>query len=365
MAVVASRAYRITERRIELRTGVVFRSHRHLPLDRIESVDTAQPIIPRLLGLAEVRVEAVSQGGSELKLRYLSEPDAERLRDELAALRRAVAVAEPADAEDTSHEEIAHVELRDILIAYLVVPAIVLVPLAAIPLAIVVFASGELSTLFVALPSAVLAGTPLVVGVERVWDFRLEDAGDTLVIRRGLLNLNTQRIVTGRVQAVRVDQPALWRPFGLFRVVVDVAGYRGSSRDAAAATNLLLPVARAETVRDVLTRIEVRTDLDALDFQPLPERAKWRSPLRWRYYLAAWTETHTVCRSGWIWRRTAVVPHAKLQSIRLTQGPWQRRLDLCTLHLDTAGARIKAAAEHRDVADTARLARQSRQRVAS
>jgi putative membrane protein len=352
------RAYRITEQQIELRTGVVFRSHRHLPLDRIESVDTAQPIIPRLLGLAEIRVEAVSQGDSELKLRYLSEPAAVLLRDELTARRTRRARRAPETVEAT--EPIVRVEPRELAIAYLLLPAALAVPIMLVPLAALVVTGESIVAVLVVLPSAAVGAFPLLVGVERLWDFRLEDAGDTLVVRRGLLNLTTQRIVTGRIQAVRIDQPLLWRPWKRFRVVVDVAGYRGQRDQEGAAAATLLPVATAEVVRTMLTRIEIRTDLDTLEFKSAPGRAKWRSPLRWRFYQVAWTDSHAVCRSGRFWRRTAVVPHAKLQSVRLTQGPWQRRLMLCTLHLDTAGARIKARAEHRDVVDAVRLAKQSR-----
>ena len=46
---------------------------------------------------------------------------------------------------------------------------------------------------------------------------------------------------------------------------------------------------------------------------------------------------------------TDVVPLAKIQSLRLTSGPWQRRLGLATVHAETAGRRLSgAAAAHRD-----------------
>jgi putative membrane protein len=47
---------------------------------------------------------------------------------------------------------------------------------------------------------------------------------------------------------------------------------------------------------------------------------------------------------------TEVVPLAKVQSLRLTSGPWQQRLGLATLHADTAGRRLPGAkAHHRDL----------------
>jgi putative membrane protein len=36
------------------------------------------------------------------------------------------------------------------------------------------------------------------------------------------------------------------------------------------------------------------------------------------------------------------VPLAKAQSVRMVQGPWQRRLGLATVHLDAAGRHVRA-----------------------
>ena len=192
--------------------------------------------------------------------------------------------------------------------------------------------------------------------LERLWGFQVEDAGDALVLHRGLLNLSTQRIATGRVQALRIDQPPLWRLLRRFRVVVDVAGYRGATGQQAASVATLLPVAPEDVVRHLVGRLEVHSDLAALRFEPPPRSARLRS-LRWRSFGLTWTATHAIVRSGVLWRRTAVVPRQRLQSARATQGPWQRRLGLATLHLDTAGSRVHAAAAHRAVAEAAGLAR--------
>jgi putative membrane protein len=45
---------------------------------------------------------------------------------------------------------------------------------------------------------------------------------------------------------------------------------------------------------------------------------------------------------GRLRRETTWVPLAKAQSVRLVQGPLQRRLGLATVHLDAAGRRVRA-----------------------
>ena len=351
--------YRLTPDRIELKTGILFRSSRSLPYERIESVDTAQPFIPRVFGLAEVRVEAISKQGSELRLRYLTLADADRLRLELIGRRRSGTSQQP--ALDTETTPIVRVPANELVKGYLTIPALAAAAVS-IPVLVVVGIVGGAAqagvVVLVGLLSALGFVIPALLRVEHLWDFRIDDAGDALVIHRGLLNLNTQRIVTGRVQALRIDQPLLWRPYKRFRVVVDVAGYRGAKNDAAALSANVLPIAPYEAVRYLLYRLEARVDLSALPFEPVPHRARWRS-LRSRSFRAVWTDTHAVVQSGVLWRRTSVVPHGRLQSARVTQGPWQRRLRLATVRLDTAGSHVKAAALHRDEREAVVLANQS------
>ena len=58
-----------------------------------------------------------------------------------------------------------------------------------------------------------------------------------------------------------------------------------------------------------------------------------------------------VTRRGRFRRETDVVLHERVQSVRLTQGPLQRRLGLATVHLDTSPGPVHATAAHRPAAE--------------
>jgi putative membrane protein len=47
-------------------------------------------------------------------------------------------------------------------------------------------------------------------------------------------------------------------------------------------------------------------------------------------------------------RRTHVVPHARVQSLQLRQGPWQRRFGLADLQVDSPPGPVRVRARHRD-----------------
>ena len=63
--------------------------------------------------------------------------------------------------------------------------------------------------------------------------------------------------------------------------------------------------------------------------------ARWSTRSRGAVSAAGADDRVFVARRGRLRRETDIVPHEKVQSARLTQGPLQRRLGLATVHLDT------------------------------
>jgi putative membrane protein len=58
--------------------------------------------------------------------------------------------------------------------------------------------------------------------------------------------------------------------------------------------------------------------------------------------------------SGRLRRVTCWVPLEKVQSLRHVQGPVQRRLNLASVHVDTAGRTVHATLRDRDAAEAKR-----------
>ncbi len=196
-----STVYRIGPDELELRTGIVFRSHRRVPIARVESVDVARPIVPRMLGLAQVRVESVSQGKTEVRLSYLEEQGAAAVRDELAARQRpAVATTEgAAPAPATTGRPIVQIPTGELLLAIVgarVVPAALL--LLPVTLVVAVFAgAAALGVLGVGAVMLVVLAVTAIAEAEKLYGFTLGESDDGMHIRRGLLNELHQRVAAG------------------------------------------------------------------------------------------------------------------------------------------------------------------------
>lgn len=188
-------------------------------------------------------------------------------------------------------------------------------------------------------------------------DYRLTvaDAADGLRLRAGLVETSAETIPRGRIQAIRMVEPLAWRPCGWCRLEVDVANQKSKGRqdrNQSRAARALLPVGTREQAALLLARVFPDLPDERL---PAPARARWKSPLRFRFLAWAANERYAVTTSGRLQRVTVWVPLEKVQSIRLVEGPVQRRLRLASIHLDTAGRRVHAVLRDRDRAEGARL----------
>jgi putative membrane protein len=205
------------------------------------------------------------------------------------------------------------------------------------------------------------------------YGFTVSAAPGGLRVQRGLLDRRSSTVLPGRVQGIAVFEPVLWRLPRWVRVEVDVAGHAASADDStgeSAAT--VVPIGARRMADAVVARVLPGVDVAAIAVTPAPSRARWVSPLGWRYLAAGADDRAVLTRAGWVVRRTDVVPHAKIQSVRIRQGPLQRRLGLADVVIDSPPGPVHAQAKHRPAQSArafafAQLARaqQARQRASS
>ena len=352
----------IDDEELRIETGAIFKKSKKIPFERLQSVDIIQPLAARIFGLAELRLEA-GAGDSTTKLRYLTRSQASRLRDYLLAR----AHGEQASIDAAGHAEDAsrYTDLGttdkplvtvtpDRLVLGLILSSewlvtatmLIIALVATIVFDVVRFALGAL------IPLAFGVVTMVSRRVIGMFNFTLAESPRGLRITRGLTNLTSQSVPISRIQGVRIARPLLWKRKGWYRVDVDVVGYGqsdGEDNDNQA-TSVLLPVATAEEVDLVLSRVLPGFDLDQIELHPVPRRARW---LRWfdfwtlRY---GWDDRALITENGWMTHQRNIVPHAKTQSVRIEQGPLQRRLGLADVHVDTPKGPVNAVAHQLDAA---------------
>ena len=263
--------YRVTDERVELRSGLLFRSSRSVPRDRIRTVDLTAGPVHRVFGLSVLKVgtgqrtEGTEQG--ELALDAVSATEADGLRRRLLE-RAGETVPVPVAAAD---QTIARLDWAWLRYAPLTVSSLVAVGAVA-------GAGGQLAGELGVDPSEVpaldgagaqLNAAPLWLGVlvfavlvlavallgsvalfvEAWWGFRLaREPGGTLRVRRGLLTTRSVSLEEARVRGVELTEPLLLRAGRGARLTAVATGLGGTGQGEGRGT-LLPPAPRAAAHR--------------------------------------------------------------------------------------------------------------------
>lgn len=356
-----------TELRVE--SGWISRRSRRISYSRLQSVDVMQPLAPRLLGLAEVRIDAGANDST--KLRYLSRKRAYELRDFLMLRAHGAQVS--------VHE--ARAQTSDPLFSDVSATDKVVVTVQPHELLLGAFVSHDLLSLLIGfgMPFAVVwgisrvfhqpmegilpvvavaSGLPLLLSIGQYFarrvaaqfNFTLAQTQAGLRITRGLTNLTSQTVPRHRIQSVRLSQPLFWRPLRRYRVDLEVLGLGEATTHESSSnvSTLLLPIGSQAQVDAALGAVWPGLSLASIRFAGSPRRARLLDPLAYSWNAWGLDDEVVVTRRGWLTRHQSIVPHARLQSVAAHQGPVERLFGLANVTFHTTGLLHTHAVIHVD-----------------
>jgi putative membrane protein len=214
-----------------IETGLIRRQSRRFPLSQVQAIDVVQTGLARALGLAELRLRMAGADSSGGRLASLPIADAERLRQRLLSMARPSGAAAGLPAapgalavppgmasasgwlDDGAKPERLLFRVRSSRLA----GAIALSGTGALAAAVV--AAMACVVAFTSQPGLVATLLPFAIGIMlAVWrrfngDFGtvVVAADDGLRLRSGLVQTTAETIRPGRVQAVRLVEPLVWR----------------------------------------------------------------------------------------------------------------------------------------------------------
>ncbi len=342
--------FRITGDHVEVRKGIVFRSHRRAPLDRVQGVNLTRPFPARIIGLA--KLEVVGAGtDSNVELEYLATPRAEAVRTDIlrlasgaraARLTAADAAAGPRSSAAGSPQEtpgsaraqlvgsmnagvndlISGVDLADVepesvvkiptgrLVGSQLVSSLLWVVFFGVIFGVTVggiaigsLIDGDPIGGFLGLGITLGIGIPMIIAIVGItWAqiskslrYSIAPTPDGVRITYGLLTTVTETLPPGRIFAVEVTQSLLWRPFGWWTIRINrMSGKSAAQQSSGSAQqfNVVLPVGKRADVERVLALI-------------LPDAPVTDIPLVWEHGILGPVEGdpyRTMPRRAW-WRR--------------------------------------------------------------
>ncbi|APF40920.1 PH domain-containing protein [Neomicrococcus aestuarii] len=387
--------YQVTDEHVRVRTGVLFRQNRQARIDRVQAIDIVQPLLARIFGLAELKFEVADSGDSAMSLSYLKYKDAQALRSAIltraAGLRNqtttpapspdaTLAANETGAASSYSLENPLTEPVPETVVATTPVGRLIgssllnstlltVVGAIAVPFIVAGVWLNEPITLVALVPAGLSAGALLWSELNKGFAFTASSTPDGLRLKYGLTDTSHQTIPPGRIQAIRVESPWLWRLFGWHRITANVAGYGldnavqrsvllrvGTLDDVYAVLPIVLPDPGTENPRAVLEKglQEVPAE-DGSDFTQTPRRAAWLSPLTYKRQGYLSTDTSIVIRGGRLNRHVTYVPHERTQGVLLQQGPIARRVGVADVELASTMGMVRARVKQMDVKDARHL----------
>ncbi len=388
--------YELTPDTFDIRSGVISRRNREIPLRRIQNVDITRNVFQRVLGVAELRIETAGGSESEARLRYVGYDEAKRLQntlrrrsdeqsaEEIGAGEASDEVIDPRPSEELLYAitpsdlavlAIASFDLRVASFLFVLLsvaaPSVIFDLVVGLPINPLIVVA--LALVFVVVASAVVSGASAVFNT---YGFRLTRQRDELRYERGLFQRFDGSIPLDKVQTLVVQENVLMRLFGFASLTVETAGYapgQGSVNSASA-----VPIADRDQTISIARAIEPFED--QLAFERPARRARIRYTIRyvlvvlaltaiafgivsyfefgfeWYALLAGlvlaplaahlkWTnrgyyvdEEYLITRDGFWNRKTHVVPYYRVQTVIESQTILQRRWRIGTVLIDTAGA---------------------------
>jgi putative membrane protein len=337
--------FSVTDTELRIRTGLLFRRTAHIRLERLQAVDVTQPLLARVVGVAKLKLDVIGTDKKD-ELAYLGQDEARALRAELLARAAGFAPETAHEVGEAPVRTLLRVPPGDLAVSLLLIGATWGSLLGALVLPTLVWfgTHSVWSTAAVGLPLLGGAATRSAGRFVRAYDWTVGESPDGLRLDHGLLDRSHETVPPGRVQTVRIVEPLLWRRRGWVRVELGVAGSSNS---------VLVPVAPRALAESVIARVLPGVTVPASLTRP-PRRAGRCLPLWWRGQGLAVTDAVFASRHGLLRRTLSLVPHAKVQSVRLTQGPWHRLWRVADVHVDT-GANATVTARLRDAEEAAAL----------
>jgi putative membrane protein len=231
--------------------------------------------------------------------------------------------------------------------------------LIAVIAAIIVSTSvtGSIFFLFGFVPAAIGMASYAVSRVTKSLRYSIASTPDGIRVGFGLLSTSNETLPPGRIHAIMVSQPLLWRGPGWWEIKINRASHSSTQGAAGQANTTILPVGSIEDVKKVLELVLPGVvDAEALallergltskggddGFVNSPPRAAWLRWFSWRRNGFAITPDAVLLRRGAIWRELIAVPQARMQSVSFRQGPLLRAMRLSAVRMHTVTGPVTA-----------------------
>ncbi len=391
--------FRLEETELVMRSGLINKTFRTIPFDRIQTISFTQNIIHRVFNVVQLDLDTAGSSGSELAIKALSHQEANAIKayilDRKATLptqTEAIEISNEADNPVQQGRLLLHLSVPDLLKIgvsqnHLRTVGIMLAFILGLSqyadellskekeeaIWLFIFGSAVIIALLTVLLFVGAFFLSLLNTVLRYYDLSLLQSDGGYTITAGLFTKTEQSAQHQKIQLLEWRNNPIKRLFGISTLYLKQA----ASATLKNKSTLVVPgcyLPQIEAVRDsyfsnfnkddfkeyvisplVIGRIVLYLGVvPALIFCSINFMKTWWAllflawiPIVWmlaRLYYKKWryaiSPKGIYLTKGFLGQRAAILRWYKVQSVTLKQSPFQRRKDLATLEFSTAGGNL-------------------------
>ena len=381
----------VEDGRLDIKSGVFVRRNLYLTRDRIQVIDVTAGVVQRLFGLVRLDIQTAGSGSRAAAIEAITKEEAREINRLLRLDESDTEMEDPEHLFSDSEKKSEHTRFilprKELVIAASTSGrfGIALSFLGAIfsqaePILsemdfyerIIEYLPAQTDFMMIIMIIVIFIifawllsffGTVFMYG-----NFMLEVRERELVVSRGIFERKRVTIPYNRIQAFHVTDGLIRQPLGYASLHLESAGYgddegTGSivlfplikKKEIESMVEKILPEYRAETVgirppRRALRRFIFRESVLILMISAglffflnldlwiwaLPVFAILWGSLKYRDTALGWDGDRILLRSRAISRTTAILRQKRIQDISLSQSPFQRFRDLCTVTVHVA-----------------------------
>jgi putative membrane protein len=381
-----STSYAIHEGHLIVKTGILVRNQRTIPLSAIQNINVMKGVVHRMLGLVDLKIETAAGATAEAQLSALSVAEAEALKLELTRGVRREEIA-PESVPKTVGRTIYRISTKELLLAgatenrWLAIVGTVSGLFFVFPDQIESFFSNIVPSLegnWVAMAAVALVlffvgwVFSIVAAIFTYGNFEVNLHEGKVRRHYGLLNQVESVVPLPRIQVLRTSESVFQRWLRLCKLYVETAG--SFEKQDLGGSALLSPLVESQRVPEIARLVLPGRPLSEVEWNRVSRKtvriffqksvtvflvlvsftavyfgwqAYWAMvPLVLWSLAAAWLHYKTTgyderlnmlaSRRGVLSRRSMYVPTEKVQSVSVRQSPLQRRLGVATVGIQTA-----------------------------
>ncbi|MEP5936872.1 MAG: PH domain-containing protein [Erythrobacter sp.] len=305
--------YQVNSEDIRVESGIISRTARSVPFERIQDVSLEQSLIPRLFGLVSVKFETGSGGGEDISLQFLAEAEGEKLRELVRARKDGVVETDALVEASTVGEVVLDTANHEQAETLFAMDGRRLFTFGMFEFSLAVFAVlaglaqyaewfvdyeiwdvdlwrevaseqqgwlaglGQLGQAFGALFGliglfVVGSATGLVRTYLRDWGFILEQTARGFRRRRGLLTKTDVVMPAHRVQAINIGTGILRYRFGWHSL-----NFVSLAQDSGSSNHIVAPFAKMDEIEPVIEAAGFHAPSESLDWHRASKRSRFDS----------------------------------------------------------------------------------------